>query len=229
MSITLNGFVLIKFCFVTMKKSFPMSYTMSHINSIHNILIILIIMVALMSLCIYMLGRLQESSFSCNLFLRLLLFHKDLSVPSEGPLKRLEVKVSDGANQPCLCDWFLIKSVDIKAQLSFFGWQLFYVYFHMCRRRRGHQKMSGITDAMDINLGRLWEMVRDREAWSAAAHGVTKSWTWLGNGTTQLPYIVATGNRCCCITPLGEDSWDPYPGLSLTLSYASLPLSDFNL
>ena len=37
--------------------------------------------------------------------------------------------------------------------------------------------MSGITDAMDINLGRLWEMVRDREAWSAAAHGVTKSWT----------------------------------------------------
>ena len=145
------------------------------------------------------------------------------------PLKRLEVKVSDGANQPCLCDWFLIKSVDIKAQLSFFGWQLFYVYFHMCRRRRGHQKMSGITDAMDINLGRLWEMVRDREAWSAAAHGVTKSWTWLGNGTTQLPYIVATGNRCCCITPLGEDSWDPYPGLSLTLSYASLPLSDFNL
>ena len=45
------------------------------------------------------------------------------------------------------------------------------------RRKRGHQKMSGITDAMDINLGRLWEMVRDREAWSAAAHGVTKSWT----------------------------------------------------
>ena len=37
--------------------------------------------------------------------------------------------------------------------------------------------LEGITDSMDINLGRLWEMVRDREAWSAAAHGVTKSWT----------------------------------------------------
>jgi len=46
------------------------------------------------------------------------------------------------------------------------------------RRRRGQQKMrwlDGITDAMNMNLGKLWEMVRDRKAWSGAVHGVMKS------------------------------------------------------
>ena len=48
------------------------------------------------------------------------------------------------------------------------------------RRRRGHQRMKrldGITDATDLNLDNLQEMVRDREAWQAVAHGVTKSQT----------------------------------------------------
>ena len=46
--------------------------------------------------------------------------------------------------------------------------------------------LDGITDAMNLNLGRLWEMVRDREAWRAAVQGVANSQTRLSNRTTRL-------------------------------------------
>ena len=73
------------------------------------------------------------------------------------------------------------------------------------RRRRGHLRMrwlDGITDAMDMNWGKLWEIVKDREAWHAAAHGIAVGQDWATE--QQVVLVIKNGLRMPFRRPMQE-------------------------
>ena len=107
----------------------------------------------------------------------------------ESPLDSKEIKpVTTKGNQ----SWVCIGRIDVKVEVPILqppdmkscSLEKTLMLEMIEARRRGWQRMwslDGITDLMDITFSKPWKMVKDREAWRTAVHGVAKSWTWFSD------------------------------------------------
>ena len=126
---------------------------------------------------------------------------------SEEELKNLLMKVKEESEKAVLKlnienqSWIFIEITDAEVKLPYFSHLLCRVDSSEKtlmlgkiegRRTRGHQgtrRLDDITDSMDMDLNMLHEMVKDKEDWCAAIHGVTKSRTWLSKWTTTIKWL----------------------------------------